>query len=103
MGIMRGFDGSEPIRPERIERPSDLQPERRVARAWHLGTGTIACPSCDAPVMLPRAPMGPHDALACPVCDHYGTVRDFLTVGEPTRPTRVQIRAVIRPPVPAGS
>ena len=99
MGIFRGIDGSEPIRPERTERPSDIQPEHRVAHAWDLGPGTIACPSCDAPVALPRRPMAPLDPLWCPVCGVAGTVRDFLTVGEPTRPTRVQVRAVYRPPV----
>ena len=100
MGIIRGIDGSEPIRPQGIERPSDLRPERRIGRAWHIGSGTIACPSCDAPVMLPRVPMAPRDPLLCPVCGVEGTVRDFLTVGEPTRPTRVEVRAVYRPSVP---
>jgi hypothetical protein len=99
VGIFRGIDGSEPLRPERTERPSDLRPERRVAHVWELGEGTIACPACDAPVMLPRRPMAPADALGCPVCAHAASVRDFLSMAEPTRPTRVQVRAVIHPPV----
>lgn len=103
MGIIRGIDGADPIRPERTERVGDLRPERRVGRAWHLGTGTIACPACDAPVVLPRTPMGPREPLFCPLCDHAATVRDFLTVGEPTRPTRVELRAVYRPPVRAAT
>jgi hypothetical protein len=101
VGIFSGIDGDEPIRPERIERPGDFDPERRVAREWDLGMGTIACPSCDAPVALPRVPMAPLDPLLCPLCGTAGIVRDFLTVGEPTRPMRVQVRAVYRPPVPA--
>jgi len=63
------------------------------------GEGTIAGRACDAPVVLPRRPMAPLDALGCPVCAHAATVRDFLSMEEPTRPTRVQVRAVIRPPV----
>ncbi len=102
MGIFSGIDGAEPIRPQRTERPSDLQPERRAAREWYLGPGTIACPDCDAPVALPRIPMAPLDPLGCPVCGTEGIVRDFLTVGEPSRPMRVQVRAVYRPPVPSA-
>jgi hypothetical protein len=97
VGILRGIDGSEPLRPDRIERPTDLQPERRASRSWWLGTGTLACPACDAPVVLPVATMAPRDPLACPLCDHDGTVRDFLSMEQPTRPTRVSVRAVYRP------
>jgi hypothetical protein len=69
--------------------------ERRPARAGRIGFGTLACPDCDAPVMPLRA-VSPASALACPYCGHYGAVRDFLTLGEPTRPARVAVRVVRR-------
>ena len=34
------------------------------------------------------------DALHCPVCSHAAPTRDFLTLGEPTRPARVDVRIV---------
>jgi hypothetical protein len=36
--------------------------------------------------------MSPRDAMACGFCDHSGAVRDFLSLAEPTRPTRVAVR-----------
>ncbi len=65
--------------------------EERRSRASHLAVGTLACPACDAPV-VPGGPLGPADPVACPYCDHEARVRDFLTLGEPTRPTRVVVR-----------
>jgi len=32
--------------------------------------------------------------MRCPFCAHRGAVRDFLSLGEPTRPTRVEVRIV---------
>ena len=72
---------------------------RRTARATHLASGTLACPTCDAPVAPAPAPMSPADPLSCPVCLHAGAVRDFLTLGEPTRPARVEVRVFF--PAPA--
>ena len=65
--------------------------ERRLAHARHLAVGTLACPACDAPV-VPGAPLRPAEALSCPYCDHLAAVREFLSLGEPTRPTRVVVR-----------
>ena len=65
---------------------------RRTTAARELATGTLACPGCDAPV-LPRAGgMSPADRLSCGYCGHDARVRDFLSLGEPTRPTRVVVR-----------
>jgi hypothetical protein len=36
------------------------------------------------------------------VCDHAAPVRDFLSLGEPTRPARVQVRIVARSEEAAG-
>jgi hypothetical protein len=70
----------------------ELRPDRRE-RA--LATATLACPSCDAPVVPPWT-MLVTEPLACPFCGHDGLVRDFLTLGAPTRPARVVLR-VARP------
>jgi hypothetical protein len=68
-----------------------IHEERRIAGTSVMAVGTLACPGCDAPV-LPAGPIGPSAALACPYCGHDGVVRDFLSLGEPTRPARVVVR-----------
>jgi hypothetical protein len=64
--------------------------ERRAARPWHLGTGSLACPDCDAPVLLAGV-SGPSDSMMCPVCDHAAAVRDFLSLAQPPRAPRVSV------------
>lgn len=74
------------------ERVPGFHERRDDIAAWELATGTLACPGCDAPV-LPRAGgMSPADRLSCGYCGQLGAVRDFLSLGEPTRPTRVVVR-----------
>ena len=68
-----------------------------VARVGTLGTGTLACPDCDAPVALGGERKRPHDALTCPFCGCAGALRDFLSLAAPTRPARVEIRLVLNP------
>ena len=70
-----------------------FEEERRTQR--RLGSGTLACPACDAPVALP-GPVSATAALGCPWCGHDAVVRDFLTLGAPTRPARVEVRVVPR-------
>lgn len=90
MAFQGGSEGSEPVR----------QPigagthEQRRATVGELAKGTLACPHCDAPVAL-AGPVGVTAAMECPYCNHLARVRDFLTLGEPTRPTRVSIRVVL--------
>ena len=97
MSIQRGIDGSEPVRPQPLEQPAGPLEIRRSERTWRLGTGTLACPRCDAPVALVAgAPVGPADDLICPVCLHAGAVRDFLSLATPSRPARVDVRVVPR-------
>jgi hypothetical protein len=91
VSIHRGIDGSEPLRPEPIGTVGGTHEERRSTRTSVLATGTLACPDCDAPV-LPAGPLRPADALACPWCGRDGAVRDFLSLGEPTRPAHVVVR-----------
>jgi hypothetical protein len=94
--IQRGIDGpDDPIRP--AAQPIEVLEERR-ARSLLLGRGTLACPSCDAPVALLGATLSPTSALQCPYCGHAGATRDFLSMTPPTRPTRVEVRLVHRAP-----
>jgi hypothetical protein len=86
-----GIDGPEPLR-----RAGGRLEERRVARTSLLAIGTLACPSCDAPIAPPLGPCSPGDPLACGFCDHTGAVRDFLSLAAPSRPTRVDVRVVRR-------
>jgi hypothetical protein len=65
--------------------------ERRSLDALPHTTGTLACPQCDAPVVL-GAPVEPADWMGCPFCLHTGAVRDFLSLTPPTRPARVIVR-----------
>ena len=65
--------------------------ELRPAHLRHVATGSLACPRCDAPVHL-AGPAGPAAPLGCPFCDHAAPLRDFLSLGEPTRPARVTVR-----------
>jgi hypothetical protein len=98
VSIQRGIDDAEPIRSQPIESVGGLHEERWSARRWKLGTGTLACPACDAPV-LPAAPsLSPSDSISCPVCFTPGAVREFLSLAEPTRPTRVSVHVVQRSP-----
>lgn len=70
--------------------------EERRTRSGRLATGTLACPTCDAPVALAGAFAGPSDPLGCPYCDHAGSVRDFLSLVAPSRPARVVVRVTTR-------
>jgi len=91
------MDGAEPVRWEPVTRLDGTYELRRADRAWRLGTGSLACPHCDAPVAL-GGPHAPHDRLACPFCGHGGALRDFLSLAEPARPARVEVRVVARRP-----
>jgi hypothetical protein len=96
VAFQRGIDGSDPVRPGPVARLADTREARRPGRAWRLGTGTLACPRCDAPVALAPGSVAPADPLGCSFCGHGGAVRDFLSLAEPTRPARVEVRVVQR-------
>ena len=93
MSLHRGIDGSDPVRSDPIGRMSGTQEERTVTTSTRLGTGTLACPRCDAPVAIAGA-VSPAEPLGCPFCRHAGAVRDFLSLAPPTRPARVEVRVV---------
>ena len=63
MGIQRGIDDSEPIRPVGDEVSHE---EHRAARTGIVAVGTLACPECDAPVALGETRVSPRDLLGCP-------------------------------------
>jgi hypothetical protein len=89
MGLQRGLDDSEPIRRIGDEATHE---EHRAARTGVVAHGTLACPSCDAPVALGDSRVSPRDPLMCPFCAHGAPARDFLSLEPPVRPTRVAVR-----------
>jgi hypothetical protein len=81
---------ADPVQPlERFAGRHELRPSQDT---WKLATGTLACPSCDIPVLPAPAGMSPSEPMACAFCGHGAPVRDFLSLSEPTRPTRVAVR-----------
>lgn len=80
---------SGPERPDAVPGQVEIRRERR--RAGVIAEGTLACPHCDAPV-APDGAMSLTEPLFCPLCDHAGPVREFLSLEPPTRPARVVIR-----------
>lgn len=92
MALERSGDAREPIRPG----AANAHTEYRLRRSSRLGTGTLACPRCDAPVALTAGPAGPADPLGCPFCGHAGAVREFLSLAGPPRPAVVDVRVVAR-------
>ena len=91
MSLHRGIDGSDPVGPDPIGRMAGTQEERQVTTSTRMGSGTLACPRCDAPVALVGA-VSPAEPLGCPFCLHNGAVRDFLSLAPPSRPARVEVR-----------
>ena len=77
--------------PEQLAATREI---RRATRTNHLTTGTLACPSCDAPVAPGPVPLRPTSPLFCPLCDHAGPLREFLSLEAPARPARVIVRVV---------
>lgn len=98
VGILRDADGSDPIRAEPISSLGSVDADPRTGAVSTLGTGTLACPDCDAPTFI-AGPHRPHEALSCAYCGHAGALRDFLSLAPPTRPARVEIRLIFGAPV----
>lgn len=68
---------------------------RLVTDSRPVAVGTLACRECDAPVALAGA-VSPAEPLTCPFCLHMGPVREFLSLGQPTRPAHVVVRVTPR-------
>jgi hypothetical protein len=92
VALHREIDGADPVRPQPVERLSGRHEHRQAESSWHLATGTLACPGCDAPVLPSLERMSPRDPISCGFCQTAGAVSDFLSLAEPTRPTRVVVR-----------
>jgi hypothetical protein len=101
VGFLRGIDGPDALRWEPVTRAGGHEEERRTARPLRLGTGTLACERCDAPVALGGDPVAPTDLLSCPFCSHRAPVRDFLSLATPSRPAKVAVW-VTAPAIAAG-
>ena len=93
MAISRGLGGSDSTSATPVGRRTAVHEEQRIARVTHLGTGTLACPRCDAPVFTAGV-RSPADPLACPYCAHAAPLREFLSLAAPSRPARVEVRVV---------
>jgi hypothetical protein len=65
--------------------------EDRVGVGRPLATGTLACPACDAPVLL-AGPSALRAPMQCSYCGESGLLRDFLSLEQPTRPAHVVLR-----------
>lgn len=96
MTFHRAVDGPEPLRAQPVSGVAGAHEERRSSRPWRLGPATLACPRCDAPVVLGGRAVPVTDALCCPFCDHSAALRDFLSLAQPARPARVAIRVLPR-------
>ena len=90
MAFHREIEGPDHGRP--AERLPGRHEWRPAEGSWQLAVGTLACPACDAPVLPALGATTPSDLLACAYCRHDGPLRDFLSLTEPTRPTRVSVR-----------
>jgi len=67
---------------------------RHTRRSSQFAVGTLACSRCDAPVSPGDSPRRLSESLACPFCSNEAPVREFLTLGPPTRPARVVLRVI---------
>jgi hypothetical protein len=94
--FQRGIDGSEPVSSQPISARAGAYEERDASRLWRLGSGTLACSQCDAPVALGARAVSLAEDLDCPFCRHSAPVRDFLSLGAPARPARVEVRMRLR-------
>lgn len=83
----------EPVRAQPVTRLGRVDADPRAGVVSTLGTGTLACPDCDAPVLIVGA-RRPQDALSCAYCGRAGALREFLSLAVPTRPARVEVRVV---------
>jgi hypothetical protein len=78
-----------------LDRPEPAE-HRHSERSAPLGTGTLACPRCDAPVALGPGAHAPVEPVWCPYCRHGARLREFLSLATPARPARVTVRVTSR-------
>jgi hypothetical protein len=78
-----------------LDRPEPAE-HRHSERSARLGTGTLACPRCDAPVAVGPGAHSPAEGLSCPYCLRAGALREFLSLAAPSRPARVAVHVRLR-------
>jgi hypothetical protein len=91
--MLRGIDQGDFGRGARAQ-PA-VEERRKATRSSVLGTGTLACRRCDAPIDPGSNPLSLVEPLVCPFCAKRGPVRDFLSLAVPTRPAHVVVRVVL--------
>ena len=96
MSSIRGVGGSfSSTGPLQARVAVGHEEKRRSIRSTRLGTGTLACGRCDAPIAIGPGSVPIAAELICPYCDHRGPARDFLSLAAPT-PARVTVRVRLR-------
>ena len=93
MSFERADASRDPLGADTVPGQVELRRERR--RAGIIAAGTLACPSCDAPV-APDGAMSLTAPLWCPLCATVGPVSHFLSLEQPTRPAHVVVRVTPR-------
>jgi DNA-directed RNA polymerase subunit RPC12/RpoP len=96
VALQRGADGSDPAGAHPVGGLREVGHHHLLERSSLLSSGTLACPVCDAPIAPPDDPLSVGERLECPYCAHRAFVRDFLSLGEPSRPARVEVRVARR-------
>jgi hypothetical protein len=80
VGILRNFEHEQPERPQATE---SFIPRKRSDRSAHaLARGTLACPTCDLPVVA-GGPIPIAARVRCPFCRTIHTARAFVRIDTP--------------------
>ena len=80
MSILRDFGAEQPERPQATE---SFIPRKRSGRAAHaIGRGSLACPSCDLPVVA-GASIPVAARVRCPFCRAVHPARAFVRLETP--------------------
>jgi hypothetical protein len=94
MSIVRDFDSEQPERPQGTEHFIPRKSEGLAART--VGRGSLACPSCDLPVVAAvTIPMAAR--VRCPFCRSVHSARAFVRLDTPdTSLNEVAVTARLR-------
>jgi hypothetical protein len=94
MSIVRDIGGEQPERPQATE---SFIPRKRVGRAAQaIARGSLACPSCDLPVVA-GGPIPIAARMRCPFCRTIHSARAFVRLETPdTALNEVLVTARIR-------
>lgn len=94
MSFVRDFGTEQPERPQATE---SFIPRKRSGRAAHaIGRGSLACPSCDLPVVA-GGPIPMAARVRCPFCRTIHSARAFVRLDTPdTSLNEVLVTARIR-------